>query len=66
MGQKETQRQILRLPTVKGKVGLGRTKIYELISQGLFPAPQPIAGSRAVGWDSLAVQAWIDQQLDAQ
>lgn len=57
-------RRILRLPAVKEATGLGRTTIYELMKQGRFPASCRIAGSHAVGWDSLAVQAWVAQQLE--
>ncbi|MCK8685933.1 AlpA family phage regulatory protein [Pseudomonas umsongensis] len=45
-------------------MGLSRTKIYELMAEGKFPKGKPIAGLHAVGWDSLAVQDWINNQLD--
>lgn len=56
-------RCILRLPQVKAVSGLGRTKIYELMKEGRFPKARRIAGAHAVGWDSLEVQAWVNQQL---
>jgi len=59
-------RTIWRLPTVKAATGLGHTKIYELIGQGRFPKGVRIAGSKAVGWDSHLVQAWIDAQLNGE
>lgn len=59
-----THRCIWRLPTVKNRTGLGRTTIYDLMKEGRFPKARRIAGAKAVGWDSLEVEAWIAQQLD--
>ena len=55
---------IIRLPEVKARTGLCRTAIYSAILTGTFPKQIPI-GSRAVGWDSDEVQAWIDETLKA-
>lgn len=57
-------RTILRIHDLQITMGLSRTKIYELIAEGKFPKGKPIAGLHAVGWDSLAVQDWINNQLD--
>lgn len=57
------QRRIMRLPEVKAATGFGRSKIYELMKEGRFPKARHIAGAYAVGWDSLEVEAWIDEQL---
>lgn len=62
--QHPTTRCILRLPQVKERVGLGRSKIYDMIKKGEFPAPIKIA-SHASGWNSDAVQSWVDARLDA-
>ncbi len=56
-------RCIWRLPTVKARSGLGRTTIYNLMKDGRFPKARRIAGGHAVGWDSLEVEAWIEEQL---
>lgn len=53
---------ILRLPDVKARTGLSRSTIYLRISEGKFPKPISL-GSRAVGWLSDEVTAWIDQQI---
>lgn len=53
---------ILRLPQVKQLTGKCRTAIYFEMKVGTFPKQIPI-GSRAVGWDSDEVQAWIDETL---
>ena len=44
--------QILRRKDVEATVGLSRSTIYHLISQGLFPAPIKL-GKRAVGWHNV-------------
>lgn len=56
-------RCIYRLPTVKARTGLGRTTIHDLMKEDLFPKSRRIAGVRAVGWDSLEIEAWISEQL---
>ena len=42
--------------------GFCRAWIYELMKRGDFPQARKI-GIRAVGWDSLEVEAWIATQL---
>lgn len=56
-------RRILRLPTVLSLTGLGRTYIYEQMKLGTFPQSKPI-GVRAVGWDSLEIEAWVNERLN--
>ncbi|WP_150633568.1 AlpA family transcriptional regulator [Pseudomonas fluorescens] len=55
-------RRILRLPEVMLRAGFKRAHIYNLINQGRFPRSIQL-GARAVGWDSLAVDRWIEQRL---
>jgi len=43
--------------------GLSRSSIYAGMADGTFPKSIRIS-SRCVGWDSLAVQAWIDEKLE--
>lgn len=54
-------RQILRLPEVMRRTGMRKSWIYREAAAGRFPAPSRIG--RASGWDSRAVDAWIDEQL---
>lgn len=56
-------RRIMRLPQVQDATGFGRAWIYELMGNGKFPKARKI-GSRAVGWDSLEIEAWVADQLD--
>lgn len=57
-----TQRRILRRPEVEMRTGFKRAHIYSLMSQGLFPKAIPI-GARAVGWDSRAIDSWIEERI---
>jgi len=56
------ERCILRRVEVEAKTGLKRAQIYNLMKQGTFPKAVRL-GLRAVGWDSLEVEAWVDQKL---
>jgi prophage regulatory protein len=44
-------------------VGLGTTKIYELISEGRFPKPIKLS-VRSVGWLESEIQGWIKEQAE--
>ncbi|MGE8050700.1 AlpA family transcriptional regulator [Pseudomonas monteilii] len=55
-------RRILRLPDVELRTGFKRAHIYSLMSQGRFPKSIQL-GSRSVGWDSLAVDRWIEDRI---
>lgn len=56
-------RRILRLPEVMAAVGFGRAHIYNLMAEGKFPKARRI-GMRAVGWDSLEIEAYIATKLE--
>lgn len=55
---------ILRLPTVKARIGLSRSTIYLRVAEGSFPRPVSLGG-RAVGWVESEVDAWISRQIEA-
>jgi len=59
--QKEaaTQRLLLRVPEVAEALGLGRTKVYELIAAGVLPT---IHVGRAVRVPVTALQKWVEEQ----
>ncbi len=59
--QKEatTQRLLLRIPEVAEALGLGRTKVYELIAAGALPT---IRVGRAVRVSVAALQKWVEEQ----
>ena len=60
-GEASTDR-LLKLSEVMHRVGLGKTRIYELSAKGLFPAPYKIGG--ASRWSELAVVGWINDVKD--
>ena len=55
--------RVLRRKEVVSMVGLGTTKIYELISEGRFPKPIKLS-VRSVGWLESEIQAWIKEQAE--
>ncbi|HEX6554945.1 MAG TPA: helix-turn-helix domain-containing protein [Ktedonobacteraceae bacterium] len=54
-----TQRLLLRVPEVAKALGLGRTKVYELIATGELPV---IRLGRAVRVSVTALQKWVDER----
>ena len=56
---------LLRLPQVKARVGLGRSAIYQRISQGTFPAPVPLGNPHAVAWPESAIENWIQACINS-
>jgi prophage regulatory protein len=55
---------LLRLPEVMRRSGLGRTSIYERIKRKEFPEPIPLgSNSRIVAWPSSDIDAWIDAHV---
>lgn len=58
-----SKRQIMRLPRVMEATGLGRSSIYNKMEEGDFPKSRRIS-VRAVGWDSLEIEEWVESKLD--
>lgn len=57
---------LLRLPSVKARVGLSRTIIYELMADGKFPRPiRPYESARMVAWVASDVDAWVAARIAA-
>jgi prophage regulatory protein len=54
--------EILRLPEVLRRTGLGRSSLYLAMARRTFP-PSVRLGQRSVGWDSRAVESWIDARI---
>ena len=54
--------RLLRLAEVRSRVGLGKTSIYEMVRQGLFPKPIKITPA-AVRWSEREIDAWIASLL---
>ena len=54
--------RLLKLNEVSRRVGLGKTRIYSMISEGIFPAPYKIIN--ASRWSEQEVVAWIMEVKD--
>ncbi len=54
--------KLIRLPTVMGSTGYGKSMIYKLIKEGQFPKPIQL-GARAVAWVDEEVEAWIRERI---
>ena len=52
----------IRLPDVLRRVGLGKTKIYEMISNGEFPKPTKMG--RAALWRDDTITKWVEHQTE--
>lgn len=57
-------RRFLRLPDVERKVGLKKTRIYELVAEGKFPAAIKLTDSTNA-WLEHEVEAWMDERIAA-
>lgn len=55
--------RILRRPAVEEIVGLSRSTIYAMISEGNFPKPIHL-GKRAVGWLESSIVDWLNDRLN--
>jgi prophage regulatory protein len=54
--------EMLRIAQVKKIIGLSRSTIYSLISQGSFPR-QVNLGPKAVAWISSEIQTWVAARI---
>jgi prophage regulatory protein len=54
---------ILRMATVRRMTTLGRSTIYRLMSQKLFPSAIKL-GPRAVGWRLTDIDQWLEERPD--
>lgn len=55
--------RILRRKEVETVTGLGRSVIYEKMTEGTFPQQVPIHG-RAVGWVESEIQKWVSERIE--
>ena len=53
--------RLLRIRQVEDLIGLKKSALYNLISEGNFPRPVAV-GPRIKAWRSEDVAAWIDQR----
>lgn len=55
----------LRLKEVARRTSYSRSRIYELVQLGTFPAPIPLGG-RAIAWLEDEICQWMDQRIAAR
>ena len=55
----QSPERFLRLAEVRHRVGLGKTMIYAMISEGRFPRPYKITPA-AARWSEHEVDAWVE------
>ncbi|WP_066586723.1 helix-turn-helix transcriptional regulator [Sphingomonas pruni] len=55
--------RFIKLDEVKRRVGLGKSMIYKLISEGKFPAPYKLSPF-ASRWSDREITAWIEEVKD--
>lgn len=56
------RKNLIRMPEVLKRIGLGKAWVYRLISQGAFPKPVKI-GSRSVAFIESEIDEWINQRI---
>ena len=54
-----------RLPVVEERVGISKSRIYLLMSKGLFPKNISVGNGRAVAWLESDIDEWIEQRIAA-
>lgn len=57
-----TPAQMLRLPEVMSRTGLGRSTIWNRVAQGSFPK-QVKLGARSSAWVASEVDRWISAKI---
>ena len=63
LGSITNEKAFLRLDYVMELTGMGKSKIYRLISEGRFPKPIHPAGSRISAWVAGEVDEWLTEQI---
>ena len=58
------QERLLRWPEVKQRVGLCRSRVYQLIEQGTFPKQIKLS-ERAAAWKESDISKWIEDRIQA-
>ena len=66
MARKKSGHRLVRLPEVKDRMGIAKskTRIYDLMQQGQFPRPIQL-GPHSVAWIEEEVIQWINSRIEA-
>lgn len=57
--------RLIKLKEVINSTGLGRSSIYNYISDGRFPKPVSLGG-RAVAWVEEEIEEWIQEKINGR
>ena len=57
------QLKLMKIKEVMDCTGLGRSTLYNYISEGLFPKPVSL-GTRSVAWVESEVEEWILDKIE--
>ena len=57
------QLKLMKIKEVMDCTGLGRSTLYNYISEGLFPKPVSL-GARSVAWVESEVEEWILEKIE--
>lgn len=61
--QQEHVMRLMRIEEVCDMAGIGKTSVYKLIGEGVFPKPVNVYG-RTVRWVSDEIEAWILERVE--
>jgi predicted DNA-binding transcriptional regulator AlpA len=50
---------------VLDKISVGKSQLYKLIKQGMFPSQINLCGGKSVRWLKSDIDAWMCQQVQA-
>ena len=65
--ERPVARNIIRLPQVKRRIGMGETQIEAAMARGEFPKPVKIFESgRAIGWFEDEIDAYLEERAAAR
>ena len=55
---------LLRRKNVEARSGLKRSKLYQLMTEGTFPAQVKLGVGSSVAWVESDIEEWIQRQID--
>lgn len=55
----------LDINQVLKKTSIGKSQLYKLIKQGMFPSQINLCGGKSVRWQKCDIEAWMFQQVQA-
>jgi len=62
---KDNEMVFLDKNQVLEKTSIGKSQLYKLIKQGMFPSQINLCGGKSVRWLKSDIEAWMCQQVQA-